>query len=406
VSATVAGRSSLPGRENRRTLRVVDHIGNSGGGIKYVLQLLESLESTWDIELRAHPAAARRYRRAAAGRHITFHDEWPAKLIPAFADRFSTFRRLLTVTRQGHREWTFVARDTGLPEDVHFFPWLHRHNLSGFKGRGLGVFHDAIFFQMPELIGERRLAMEHENLRTWFEKLDVIITTSCHTRKRLLAIAGDQWSPQVEVIAVADTNELPTGPRTLTERFGTYLFMPANTSPHKNHKVLLEAMRASVGKWNLVLTGDGTQLAPGSPLQKNVNELGLSQRVFGLGYVQPELVGALIANAEALVMPTLGEGGGSFPVSEAITAGTPVITSNIDVIVEQLGRMGAEAQLFEPHDVKALVRILDDLAHNGQKYHQLAEDQRARVRVRTWSDVAREFLALLERKFPSPSQKS
>ena len=90
--------------------------------------------------------------------------------------------------------------------------------------------------------------------------------------------------------------------------------MPAVASPHKNHRLLFAALRRSKGPWNLVLTGQGTAPEPGNPLHQQIVALGLAGRVFGLGHVRKELVATLIANAEALVLPTLGEGGGSFHV--------------------------------------------------------------------------------------------
>jgi glycosyltransferase involved in cell wall biosynthesis len=122
--------------------------------------------------------------------------------------------------------------------------------------------------------------------------------------------------------------------------------------------------------------------------------------VFGLGYVKKEMVARLIADAEALVMPTLGEGGGSFPVCEAIVAGTPVITSNIDVIQEQLDRMGAEATLFNPQNVDELVLALDGLAQDPERFRSAARAQVARLHLRNWEHVARDFQVLLESLYP------
>jgi glycosyltransferase involved in cell wall biosynthesis len=171
---------------------------------------------------------------------------------------------------------------------------------------------------------------------------------------------------------------------------------------HKNHRLLLQAMRRSVGPWNLVLTGDGTVPESGSAIAGLIAEAGLADRVFGLGYVKKELVARLIADAEALVMPTLGEGGGSFPVCEAIVAGTPVIASNLDVIEEQLVRMGAQASLFDPRSVDTLVAALDRLAADPGGFRRAAREQVARLRLRTWADVARDFSQLLADLYPAP----
>jgi glycosyltransferase involved in cell wall biosynthesis len=389
----------------KRPLRVIDHVGNPGGGIKYVLRLLDGFLAAWDVHLHAQPVALARYRQAAHGKALDFCETWPMNLLPVLTDRSPLVATGLGVISSLHRSWSYQVRPLAPDEaGVCFFPWLHRHDLKQFQGRGLGVFHDAIFFQMPELIGPRSLAMETANLHTWFEKLDKIVVTSRHTRQRLLALAGEEWAEKVAVIPVADTDGaigLPDLGREATRRFGRYLVMPANTSPHKNHRVLLQAMKRSVGVWNLVLTGDGTASGRESPLGRLVAEYGLEKRVFGLGYVKKEFVTRLIADAEALVMPTLGEGGGSFPVCEAIVAGTPVITSNLDVIEEQLERMGAQATLFDPRNVDALVEALDRLAADPEGFHRAACEQVGRLHLRTWNDVAWDFSHLLESLYPA-----
>jgi glycosyltransferase involved in cell wall biosynthesis len=388
----------------RRPLCVIDHVGNSGGGVKYVLHLLDGLREDWDITINAQPVAIERYQRAAAGQPLPFRQTWPLNLLPVLADRSPIFAWWTSRLYCGHRGWTFRIR----PEAHHdssicFFPWLHRHDLGQFRGHGLGVFHDAIFFQRPEMIGSKSLARETANLHTWFDKLDKIVVTSQHTKRRLLHIAGEQRANQVSVIPVADfdrpTGLTDPGPQA-TRRFGRYLVMPANTSIHKNHRLLLQAMRRSVGPWKLVLTGDGTADGPKSAIGRVIAEAGLADRVFGLGYVGQELVARLIADAEALVMPTLGEGGGSFPVCEAIAAGTPVIASNLDVIEEQVERMGAQVTLFDPTSVDALVRALDRLAGDPTGFRRAAAEQVPRLRLRTWEDVARDFARLLRELYP------
>jgi glycosyltransferase involved in cell wall biosynthesis len=327
-------------------------------------------------------------------------------LFPVLADRSVRFHSFMVRHGCGQYAWTHQLRPLdGGGGQVHFFPWLHRHDLRHFAGRGLGVFHDAIFFQMPEMIGTEALAQEIASLHTWFAKLDKIVVTSRHTKRRLLDVAGAAQADKVTVIPVADTDG-PSGLEDIgpssTRRYGRFLLMPANTSIHKNHRLLLQAMRRSVGPWNLVLTGDGTVPESGSAIAGLIAEAGLADRVFGLGYVKKELVARLIADAEALVMPTLGEGGGSFPVCEAIVAGTPVIASNLDVIEEQLLRMGAQASLFDPRSVDTLVAALDRLAADPDGFRRAAREQVARLRLRTWADVARDFSRLLADLYPAP----
>jgi glycosyltransferase involved in cell wall biosynthesis len=110
-----------------------------------------------------------------------------------------------------------------------------------------------------------------------------------------------------------------------------------------------------------------------------------------LGRVSEDELRALYAGAAAFAYPSRYEGFG-LPVLEAMTAGAPVVTSNVSSLPEVAGDA---ALLVDPQDTAAiaaaLTRILTDPG--------LAEDLRARGRVQaarfTWERTARETLALL-----------
>lgn len=57
---------------------------------------------------------------------------------------------------------------------------------------------------------------------------------------------------------------------------------------------------------------------------------------YALGYIEDAEVSALVAGASALIMPSLAEGGGSYPVEEALASGVPVLCSDIPVMRESL----------------------------------------------------------------------
>lgn len=100
------------------------------------------------------------------------------------------------------------------------------------------------------------------------------------------------------------------------------------------------------------------------------------QRVIYLSYVNPETLNILLCHARALVFPSLFEGFG-LPVLEAMSMGTPVITSNISSLPEIAG--GA-AYLIDPYSVgdiaKAIYHLSTDdnlcagLSHKGKERAQ------------------------------------
>jgi glycosyltransferase involved in cell wall biosynthesis len=100
---------------------------------------------------------------------------------------------------------------------------------------------------------------------------------------------------------------------------------------------------------------------------------------------------AVLLRAWALVMPTFAEGGGSFPVEEALWCGVPVICSDIPVVREHVERLGAEVLWFDPLDPGALAARLAELERDYAEFRRRAVTQVCTLRRRTWAEVADEY---------------
>ncbi|MCJ7507157.1 MAG: glycosyltransferase family 4 protein, partial [candidate division Zixibacteria bacterium] len=81
-----------------------------------------------------------------------------------------------------------------------------------------------------------------------------------------------------------------------------------------------------------------------------IRDLGLTERVKHLGYVEDDDLSALFCGATAFVFPSLKEGFG-LPALEAMACGCPVISSNLSAMPEVVGDAGI---LIDPYDEKAL----------------------------------------------------
>lgn len=106
-----------------------------------------------------------------------------------------------------------------------------------------------------------------------------------------------------------------------------HLIYPAMFWPHKNHRVLLEAMASNpnVSKdFYLVFTGAG---AGESGIKEMARELGVAERVKFLGLVSREELEALILGSSGLLMPSL-IGPSNLPPLEASLLGIPVAISD------------------------------------------------------------------------------
>lgn len=124
--------------------------------------------------------------------------------------------------------------------------------------------------------------------------------------------------------------------------------------------------------------------------QRRAAELGLSRRLTWLGYVpQADLVGAYNL-AEALMFASGTEGFG-LPVLEAMSCGTPVVTSRSGALPEVAG----EAALLVDYDsVEQLAAAMTQVLDDGAVRATLREKGLRRAAQLPWEKTARETLAV------------
>jgi glycosyltransferase involved in cell wall biosynthesis len=145
--------------------------------------------------------------------------------------------------------------------------------------------------------------------------------------------------------------------------------MSATDDAQKGHAVLVEAVASTPGVHALVA---GSQPPP---VAANLIEtLGVADRVTALGRVDE--VGALLAAADVLVVPSVADESLPLVILEAMAAGKPVFASRLSGIPEAVDD-GVTGVLFEPGDAAGLAALLSDaaaghlpLAELGQRGHE------------------------------------
>jgi glycosyltransferase involved in cell wall biosynthesis len=88
-------------------------------------------------------------------------------------------------------------------------------------------------------------------------------------------------------------------------------------------------------------------------------------------------------------------------VLEAMTAGVPVISSDIPVMREMVERTGGQVLWFDPRDPADLTAKLEDLADHYPEHRERARTQARTLRLRSWEDVAQDYGRLLRLDFSS-----
>jgi glycosyltransferase involved in cell wall biosynthesis len=146
----------------------------------------------------------------------------------------------------------------------------------------------------------------------------------------------------------------------------------------KNIARLVEAFEAVDPAWRLVIIGSNGYGA--AEIHARIAASPARERISVLGYVTPEELAAWYARAMVFAFPSLDEGFG-MPVLEAMTAGTPVLTSTSSALPEVAGEA---ALLADPEDTGALVHALQRLTRDEELRARLSRLGVERARLFTW----------------------
>lgn len=139
-----------------------------------------------------------------------------------------------------------------------------------------------------------------------------------------------------------------------------FIFYPANSYTHKNHKVLIRALGLVKDKGedlSLVLTGKTT--FDGLNVKAYAKRYGVQDRIYELGFLTQTDLYPLFKYAHALIFPSLFEGFGIPPI-EAYKMDCPVICSDIPCLREVASKY---ATYFDPYSADDIAAKLIDSLH-------------------------------------------
>lgn len=126
-----------------------------------------------------------------------------------------------------------------------------------------------------------------------------------------------------------------------------FFFYPAQFWAHKNHILILKAMRYLQTKgieFNMVFTG--ADKGNWTYLEDWIQVNNLEDRVWNLGFVDRGVVLELYEKSQGLIFPSFF-GPDNIPPLEAMSLGTPVLASRLDGAHDQLGENATYFDLFD-----------------------------------------------------------
>ncbi|MEL6952857.1 MAG: glycosyltransferase family 4 protein [Pseudomonadota bacterium] len=205
----------------------------------------------------------------------------------------------------------------------------------------------------------------------------------------MLVSAPDDWE-RLRIIHCGVLPAMYERPETAPEKApGTHLVFVGRLAPVKGLRVLIEAL-AELDRSDIRLTivGDGTERkaleAMAAPLDERVNFT---------GYQSQDEVAAILATADAFVLPSFAEG---VPVvlMEALAAGLTVIATRITGVPELVDH-GVSGLLVPPGDPEALSDVIAGFADDPEAAQTMGAAGRETVRSEFDIDIEAARLARL-----------
>lgn len=285
----------------------------------------------------------------------------------------------------------FATEHTRAPDVMHWTTLLPLHAQ---RIPNIYTIHDLIPLRLPHTTLHNKgmfMALCREVVR----HADHIAVVSEATRRdviRMLGVAEDRVSNTYQAVSL---------PQALIERperdvvteleatfelgWGEYLLHFGAVEPKKNLGRMTEAYLASGVKTPLVIVGGRGWLSePETALLAHVKAIGgdSAHRIHFYEYMSFSNLISLIRGAKAVLFPSLYEGFG-LPVLEAMSLGTPVLTSDQGSLPEVAGDAALQV---DPYDVDALSRAIRTV--DGDADWRTEASARGRIQARLFSEAA------------------
>lgn len=276
-----------------------------------------------------------------------------------------------------------------LSRDVDIFHWTYPLPLRVKGAPNIYTIHDLVPLRLPYTTLDKKA--KYLRLVKWIcNKADHIVTVSESSKRDivdLLGVAPERITNTYEAVSIPP--ELRNKPEDIVRRevegtFGLtykdYFLFFGSIEPKKNIGRMIQGYLTSGVSAPLVIVGAQSwkseqelQLLEAQDMRRGLRPNGSGGSVVKLEYAPFALLVSLIRGAKAVLFPSLYEGFG-LPVLEAMTLGTPVLTSRTSSIPEIAGDA---ALMVDPYDPRAIAEgihaldtdedLCDDLAERGRR---------------------------------------
>ena len=223
-----------------------------------------------------------------------------------------------------------------------------------------------------------------------------IIAASQATKKDLLEF---YTLPTEKIVVIYDGYQDLSGYEVtkiaVDEKLKPYFFFAGKVKYRKNVHGIAQAFvdfkKRTGASVQLVVAGDyGGEYY--EDIMRSLRKGGVDTDVHFIGYTVGAKLYAYFKNALAVVFPSINEGFG-MPIIEAMSIGTPVITSKISSMAEAAGDA---AILVDPFDVSDISRAMERVYRDEHLRKDLIQKGYVRAKNFSWQKATQEFLSVVE----------
>jgi glycosyltransferase involved in cell wall biosynthesis len=236
----------------------------------------------------------------------------------------------------------------------------------------------------------------------WFGQCDVFDPASISKKQKQSAIYNGVDAKNIQkVITSANKRRLS---QKLQLRGKKVIGTVGRLVDLKGHSVLLEAMR-KVADENpaavLVIIGDGPNR---NSLKRKAEDLGIAPRIRWLGEQSQQRVFELLSIMDVFVTPSFYEGFG-LTAAEAMSAGLPVVASDVDGLREVVGH-DVTGLLVPPGNASAFAHAILTILHNPKTARAMGRAGKERVkRCFSYETFAQSYAKLYQLSHQHPGNE-
>jgi glycosyltransferase involved in cell wall biosynthesis len=292
-----------------------------------------------------------------------------------------------------------------------FLSLYHCPTVMSSKIKHVMIVHDIIPELFPEYLNNSRKKKYWNLTKGAVLKADKVIAISSRTEKDLIQRLGAD--PEKISVSYPDVDEMyksevqKVESQKVLKKYGIkagYILGGGGLDVRKNIEGLIRAYHSlweSNKRTHFIrefpqLAIYGKLMPELAPLiidvEKIVKELNLTRQVKLLGFVPQKDLPALYKNALAFVYPSLYEGFG-LPVLEAMSVGTPVVTSKRSSLPE----VGRDATLYcHPEDIRDIEMVLRNVILHEHLRDEMRRRGKERAQNFSWDRFLEKLFRVIE----------